>query len=209
VTDAARPDVPDDDLGRRRERTYGYLKLWGIETDLTVLPIVRIPTIERTSAEVCGRASATALVALKGQGLEQLETFAFADSYEVWDALTLLENDFVLDREPPAETLLQYAWCFEQCFAFEWALGLIPHLRFPDAPVDTGRVMSQLMERVLTVTPDQRPVVRTPKELADAADIAFSLQAIAAASPPDAMPMGLLRSIAEERATAFRWLLSY
>ena len=31
-----------DDLGKRRDRTYAYLKLWGIDTDLTVLPIVRV-----------------------------------------------------------------------------------------------------------------------------------------------------------------------
>ncbi len=196
-----------DDLGKRRDRTYAYLKLWGIDTDLTVLPIARAPLRAPSTNAVCGRASALALVALKGQGLSLAEVFAFADAYDVWGDLTIDEHDFVLDNDPPAERHLHFAWKFEQSFVFEWALGLVPHLRFPDASVDTGRVLEQLMTRVLTVGPADRPPVRSSKELADAADVAFALQAIAAASG-STPPLGLVRSVVEERATAFEWLLT-
>ncbi len=219
-----------DDLGRRRDRTYAYLKLWGIETDLTLLPIVRSPgnrntigadfttdvassvgTDLRTAAEVCGRAGATALVALKAQGLSQLETFAFADAYQLWDSLTVEENDFVLDADPPPSDLVRNAWQFEQTFVFEWALGLVAHLRFPDAEVNNGRVTELLMTRILAVAPGDQPTVRTPKELADAADVAFALQALGAAPIPagGSSPAGMVRSVAEERAAAFRWLLAH
>lgn len=208
--------VADDDLGRRRDRTYAYLRLWGIETDLTVLPIVRAPAVSRTSAELRGRAASSALVALKGQGLSQLETFAFADAYAVWDELTVDENDFVLDDVPTREQLVHYAWQFEQTFVFEWALGLVKHLRFPDAAVDTGRVTGLLMEQVLAATDEEPLIVRSAKEIADAADVAFALQAIATAyvhemaEPGSPVSVaGIVRSVVEERAAAFRWLLSY
>ena len=210
------PDGAPDDLSKRRDRTYTYLKLWGIDTDLTMLPIVRAaatPSAARqawSSAEVCGRAAATSLVALKGQGLSQLEVFAFADAYELWEALTVEEHDFVLDDEPSPEALVNAAWKYEQTFVYEWALGLVPHLRLPDAPVNNGRVTELLMTRVLTVSAEERPSLRSPKELADAADVAFALQAIAAADlAPDAKtPADMMRSVVEERAAAFVWLLT-
>jgi hypothetical protein len=179
--------------------------LWGIDTDLTLLPIVRAPLSVVASTAVCGKAAAAVLVALKGQGLSQVEVFAFADAYEVWPSLTADEDDFILDDAPSAARLVQHAWRYERAFVYEWALGLIPHLRFPDAEVDTGRVTEHLMQRVLTTSVDDRPTVRTAKELADSADVAFALQAIAAAADPP--PLGMLRSVVEERATAFEWLL--
>lgn len=197
-----------DDLGKRRDRTYTYCKLWGIDTDLTVLPIVRAPLLIPSTAAVCGRATASSLVALKGQGLSLPEVFAFADAYEVWGDLTVDEHDFVLDDAPSPEQLVQFAWRFDQAFVFEWALGLVAHLRFPDASADSGRVMEQLVTQVLTVEPAQRPVVRTAKELADAADVAFALQAIAIATAPEPAPLGIVRSVTIERAAAFEWLLS-
>ena len=196
-----------DDLGKRRDRTYTYLRLWGIDTDLTVLPIVRAPAIIPSSAAVCGRATASSLVALKGQGLSLPEVFAFADAYEVWGELTLDEHDFILDDAPPPEQLVQFAWHFDQAFVFEWALRLVPHLRFPDASADSGRVMEQLMTQVLTVEAGKHPSVRTAKELADAADVAFALQAIALAAVTEP-PLGIVRSVTIERAAAFEWLLS-
>ncbi len=196
----------DDDLGRRRERTYGYLRLWGIEADLTLLPIVRGPLNVVDADLVCGRAAACVLVALKGQGLSQVEVFAFADAYAVWPSLTADEDDFVLDDSPPSTLLVRFAWRYEQAFVYEWALGLVAHLRFPDAEVNTGRVTENLMQRVLTTSTHDRPTVRTAKELADSADVAFALQAIAASSDPP--PLGMLRSVVEERAAAFEWLLS-
>ncbi len=197
-----------DDLGKRRDRTYAYLKLWGIDTDLTMLPIVRAPLIVPSTTAVCGRATASSLVALKGQGLSLPEVFAFADAYEVWGDLTLDEHDFVLDDAPSPEQLAQFAWRFDRAFVFEWALGLVAHLRFPDASADSGRVMELLMTQVLTVEPERRPAVRTAKELADAADAAFALRAIATANAPEPPLLGMVRSVTIERAVAFEWLLS-
>ena len=205
------PGSPADDLGKRRDRTYAYLKLWRIDTDLTLLPIVRAPSTMRSSAEVCERAAATALTALKGQGLSQLEVFAFADAYELWGVLSVEENDFILDGDPTPTDLVRYAWEYEQTFVLEWALGLIAHLRLPDAPVSNGRVTELLMTRVLSLPSDARPSVRPPKELADSADVALALQAIASVplAPGESPPAGLVRSVVEERAAAFRWLLAY
>ena len=205
------PSNPADDLGKRRDRTYAYLKLWRIDTDLTLLPIVRAPAMMRSSAEVCGRAGATALAALKAQGLSQLEVFAFADAYELWDALAVEENDFILDGDPAPTELVRYAWKYEQTFVLEWVLGLVAHLRLPDATVSNGRVTELLMTRILSLPSDLRPSVRPPKELADSADVAFALQAIASVplSPGEPPPAALLRSVVEERAAAFRWLLAY
>ena len=198
-----------DEAGRRRKRTLGYLKLWGLDVDLSPLPV---PTLEthatRDVVEVVGRAKALCLLALKGQGLSMRESFAFADAYEVWDHLTVPENDFVLEHEPTQEDLVQYAWRFEGLRVMEWALGLVKHLSFPVDVADPAKATELCIHKILAPEVGTTLEVRTPKELLDAADVTFSLSVITAAirDLPDS-PVALHAGVVHERMTAFRWLV--
>ena len=197
------------EASRRRKRTLGYLKLWGLDVDLTPLPVPTSDThTTRDIGEVVSRAKALCLLALKGQGLSMRESFAFADAYEVWDHLTVDENDFVLEHEPTQEDLVQYAWRFEGLRVMEWALGLVKHLSFPVDIADPAKATELCIQKILAPAVGTTLEIRTPKELLDAADVTWSLSAITAAirDLPDS-PVALHAGVVHERVAAFRWLV--
>jgi hypothetical protein len=210
--DATPPQEQLSESAKRRKRTDGYLKLWNIVADLSPIPVRVASSAHIANAEaIVGRAKALCLVSLKGQGLSQYETFAFADGYEVWDHLTLAEHDFVLDDAPSDVALLQYAWRYEGMLVLLWALGLSKHLGFPTEPYEPGKALEKCMTGVLAPTSGKHAPLerRSDKEILDAADIAAALHAIALASPASAAtPGGLHRGVAFERHEAFMWLTS-
>ena len=195
---------------KRRRRTVGYLGLWRVEAALDAVPVpVADDVVIRSSAEVCAHAVALCLLALKGQGLSQLEAFAFADAYGAWEALDAEETDFILDLEPSGDAVLQYAWRYEGLYALEWALGLGRHLVFPVEPVDPARALEVCIERIATKSGDELPTLRTAKEILDAVDVARCLEAIAASARSQALPPpgGIHPGVVYERDVALRWLI--
>jgi Domain of unknown function (DUF4272) len=211
---------------RRRKRTIGYLKLWGIETDLSTLSIpLEATSILATTAEIIGKAKVFCLLSLKGQGLTLREVFAFADAYEVWNHVSVAENNYILDEAAPESDDVQYAWRYEALNALLWALGHSKHLGFPADASDPAKAVERCMQLILqpssaakVVKPGNKALnpgaksmgqARTPKEILDAADVAFSLNAIALSVPVgQPAPADLHRGVVFERALAFRWLLN-
>ncbi len=200
----------DDEAARRRKRTHGYLKLWGIDVDLTPLPIPLLSThTTHDQSAVIGRAKSLCLVALKGQGLSLRESFAFADAYEVWDHLTIEENDFVLEPDASQEELVQFAWKFEGLRVMEWALGLVKHLGFPVDPANPATATELCVSKILNADPSVQLMLRSPKELLDAADVTASLTAVSVAllaAPVEGV--SLHPGVVHERSEAFKWLVN-
>ena len=194
---------------RRRNRTYTYLRLWAVEADVSAVPVVSLANVAvRSVHDVVGRAKALCLVALKGQGLTQHEVFAFADAYEVWDALTVEENDFVLEPAPEREELIQYAWKYEGLWVLEWALGVVRHLPFPDEPCDHADAARRFIESI--VMAEATLALRPTKDLLDAADIARCLDAVSRSlrrNPVEGAPGRLHHGVVHERGSVFGWLV--
>lgn len=197
---------------RRRKRTIGYLKLWGIETDLSTLSIpLEATTILAATAEIVGKAKVFCLLSLKGQGLTLREVFAFADAYALWGHVSVAENNYILDEAAPESDDVQYAWRYEALNALLWALGHSKHLGFPAEASDPAKAMERCMQLVLnpSTAGESMGEARTPKEILDAADVAFALNALALSVPVgQAAPADLHRGVTYERALAFRWLLN-
>jgi Domain of unknown function (DUF4272) len=197
---------------RRRKRTIGYLKLWGIETDLSTLSIpVEATSILATSAEIVGKAKVFCLLSLKGQGLTLREVFAFADAYSVWEHVSVAENNYILDEAAPESDDVQYAWRYEALNALLWSLGHAKHLGFPAEASDPAKAMERCMVSVLNPSTSGQSAgeARTAKEILDAADVSFALNALALSVPVgQAAPADLHRGVVYERALAFGWLLN-
>ena len=234
-------DFPDDDAKdpvsttqevvlteaeRRRKRTIGYLKLWGIETDLSALSVpLEATSILASTAEIIGKAKVFCLLSLKGQGLTLREVFAFADAYEIWAHVSVAENNYILDEAAPESDDVQYAWRYEALNVLLWALGHSKHLGFPADASDPAKAVERCMQLILqpssqpSTQPSSQPTpqsntqskgqARTPKDVLDAADVAFALHAIALSVPVNQpAPADLHRGVVYERALAFRWLLN-
>jgi hypothetical protein len=195
-----------DILARRRLRSVTYLRMWGVDVDVppSALAVmgeadVLLPAVDA----VRGRALATGLVALRGQGLSMSESFAFADAYEVWDHLSNDEHDFVLTEEPTGQELLQYAWRYERCQIHLWALGLVRHLPFLDTQVDSAVLLETLITKLATADPSTL-TLRTPKELLDGADVAWCAGLVVRSNPGIT---AMHPSVVHERTVAFDELL--
>jgi Domain of unknown function (DUF4272) len=213
---------------RRRKRTIGYLKLWGIDADLSTLSVpLEATSILATTAEIIGKAKVYCLLSLKGQGLTLREVFAFADAYELWPHVSVAENNYILDEAAPESDDVQYAWRYEALNALLWALGHSKHLGFPAQASDPAKAVERCMQVILQPTNDtgktalqpanqnpkdahrSRGKARAPKEILDAADVAFAVNAIALSVPVgQPAPADLHRGVVYERALAFRWLLN-
>jgi Domain of unknown function (DUF4272) len=197
---------------RRRKRTTGYLKLWGVDADLSTLNVpLEETTILATTAEIVGKAKVFCLLSLKGQGLTLREVFAFADAYALWEHVSVAENNYILDEAAPESDDVQYAWRYEALNALLWALGHAKHLGFPADASDPAKAMQRCMELVLnpSTAGESMGEARSAKEILDAADVAFALNAIALSVPVgQPAPASLHRGVVFERALAFRWLLN-
>ena len=181
-----------------------------MEADLSAVPIVQSANVGvRGISDVVGRAKSLCLVALKGQGLTQHEVFAFADAYEVWNSLTLEENDFVLEPAPEHHELVQYAWKYEGLWVLEWAMGAVRHLAFPDEPCDHAEAARRFVASI--VMAESPLALRPMKDLLDAADVARCLDAVSRTlrkNPAVGAPGRLHHGVVHERGSAFSWLVS-
>ena len=186
---------------RRRRRTDAYCRMWlvpliegGAPVVTTAEVIIGAPTAVR------GRALAYVCGALKANGLSQAEVFAMADAFGLWDALTPIEHDFVLNPAPESHEVIQAAWRYEAADVLLWALGQRRHLPFPDVVTDPAKVTASAITTAQTTAS-----LRVEKELLDAADIAWRLRLLCLAA--DAPPAALNAGVVHERAAAFDWLL--
>ncbi len=188
------PAASVSESARRRKRTDAYLSLWGQPVDTSSVPVVLADDANIVGvATIRFRILALTLVALRGQGITQLEAFAFADAYGVWDHLTLAEHDFILEVEPTGEQLIQFAWCFERASILEWSLGLVRHVGFPDMVVDSAKISEVCIRDVATADPSGLSV-RAAKDLLDLADVSRCCSALTS---------GVERGVVIERSRAF------
>lgn len=201
-------DAPDD-VARRRRRTDAYCSLWGlpsVEGDPAALDLVTVVDVTRGARSpelVRQRLLSLALVALKGEGLSQHEVFAIADAWELWDHLSVEENDFVLEPSPDRQALVNHAWRFEGVQVLAWSLGLIRHLAFPDTVVDTGAITALVVRDIAPYELAAALVLRPRTDLLDAADIARRCQLLVDAGSSGSLHPGIVF----ERNVAFDWLL--
>ncbi len=189
----------DDAAARRRRRTEAYFAMWAVNATIPI-DVVAVPCEPidvATVATVRGRVLANCVLALRGQGLSQLESFAFADAYQVWDHLTFEENQFLLTEEPGGDEMLQAAWRYERLWVQLWALNKVRHLGFSDTQVDTAKAIEMCVSEVALLQPSAL-LLREPKELLDAADVAWCASVVARAATTPMQP-----DVVHERAMGF------
>lgn len=177
--------------------------MWGVNATIPVevLAVPAEPTSVASVAIVRGRALANCVVALRGQGLSQIEAFAFADAYRVWDHLTFEENQFLLTEEPGGDEMLQAAWRYERLWVQLWALHRVRHLVFADTQVDSAGAIETCISDVALVDESELRL-RETKELLDAADIAWCATVVSlAASTP------MQSGVVHERSAAFHEII--
>jgi hypothetical protein len=206
VTDPS-PEVVAGKAEIRRRRTSKYLSMWGVSAELDAVPVfVEQDWALASAAAIRGRALACCVLALRGQGLSQIEAFAFADAYQVWPHFTLEEDQFILTEEPTGNELLQFAWLYERLWVHMWTLGVVRHLAFADTPVETAMALELCITSV-ALQPADAMALRDIKDVLDAADIARAEFAISQAADAQGLATTLHPGIVFERSQAFNEFL--
>jgi hypothetical protein len=157
----------------RKALTEAKLASRGISVPLTLPPLVCEDEVAlRTRDEVVERARALLLVALRAESVASgeampvetlLSKMPLAD-----DALSPNEQAFLQQDAPSQQDCAQLIWRYESLYVLEWALGLVPDLPYPAAPVDAASTVATLIEM-------RGPSLRTAAEILDALDLHYRL----------------------------------
>jgi hypothetical protein len=205
--DACLP-YPDKALARKAV-TEAKLAARGIEVPATLPPLVCEDELTlRTRDEVVERARALLLVALRAESVASGEAMPVALLLSKMpladDALSPEEQAFLAQEAPSQQDCAQLTWRYESLYLLEWALGLVPELPFPGAPVDTATTVATLIEM-------RGPRLRSAAEILGALDLHYRLhwQVRQARLKNLGETAGVDADVIMERHRALNWLVRF
>lgn len=201
----------DNEALERKDRSMARLKSEGVPT------IDHLPTIEseadfepRSLEEVAYRAMSLLVVALKGEGLEQLTVDQLVEKYRLTEHFSPAENAFLADVSPSDHDRIQFSWRYEAACTLLWALGYIETLGKPDTVCDVAGAVTMLHERTaeqFVADAKLRPV----SEILDEADLIYRYHwaVVDARINGREAPAGLDPGVTLERHYTLNWLIRY
>jgi hypothetical protein len=163
----------------------------------------------RTPEEVAGRLLALAIVAVKGEGLDQETIDAIVEERGVLPLFSPRERRFIAEDSPSEHDRLQFSWRYEAAWVLFWALGWdeSPVLGLPRAICDVPRLAGAVRD-----TPDLAARgLRSTNDILNEADLIYRCHwAVRQASIDGEMPSGGLEpGVTMERHHALNWLIRY
>lgn len=179
--------------------------------------ISHLPVIEteeeitlRTKEEICNRAICLALIAAKGEGLDNVTFKAKAKEYSVEEHFTSDEKAFAEIKEPEDRVRAKFTWRYESLWVLLWSLGYINTLDRPDKICDVKFAVSTIISKgrdgfILGAK------VRSKSEILDQTDLHFRYHwATTEARLRNLnIPTGLEPGVVYERHYALNWLINY
>jgi len=195
----------------RKARSIAILKKEGVPF-IDHLPVIEseAKAKRRTNEEVALRAIVLCIVAVKGEGLEQVEIDKLVGKYAIANALTPNERRFINNAEPSKQERIQFTWRYECYWVMLWALGFVDDLARPDAICDVRKAVSFLRD---TGREDfiKKAKLRSAREILDAADLIYRYHwAVTEARVKNQEPpAGLDPGVVLERHYALNWLVGY
>ena len=162
----------------------------------------------RTADEVAGRLLALALVAVKGEGLEQDLVEAIVAERDARRLFTPREVAFIDDPDPSQHDRIQFSWRYEAAWTLLWALNLIePMLGPPNAACDPARLVA-----IVRDTDDLAAHgLQSANNILNEADLIYRYHwAVRQNSIDGTAAIGDLHSgVVMERHHALNWLIGY
>ena len=170
----------------------------------------------RPTEEVAQRALALFVVALRAESLGVGKEIPIAEFKRnrplAFGALTRKETSFLNAAAPDQQQIANFAWRYEALFLLQWALGLMPDLRYPSSICDVravARTMLDVSEDDVLAGAQLRPTAT----LLDALDLHFRLhwavrQARLDGNAKDAL-QDLDPGVVLERHYALNWLVRF
>jgi len=195
----------------RRERSVTVLRKEGVPY------VEHLPLIEtaaeikpRSTEEVALRAIALAVVAVKGETLDQKLALELVERFDIRSALSPDERAFIDNPTPSERDRVQFAWRYEGLGVMLWALGFEKQLGRPDKIVDVPRAVGFVRDlgRNGFVA---NAKLRSIDQILDQADLIYRYHwaVVDARVNGRQPPAGLDPGIVYERHYALNWLIRY
>ena len=176
------------------------------------LPIIEDEEIAqiRSLEEIAQRAMALNIVAVKGEGLEQERVLEIIEQYNLSNAFSPKEQDFIQNENPSQQDLITFTWRYESYWVLLWALNYIEELSRPDRICDVPRAVQIMVDRTAEEF-IKGAKLRTTEEILDAADLIYRYDwaCVDARINSKPAPSGLEPSVVYERHYALNWLIGY
>jgi hypothetical protein len=96
----------------------------------------------RSLKEVVWRAMALNIVAVKGEGLEQERVLEIIRQYNLEQAFSPKEREFIFNDAPSEPDFINFTWRYESYWVLLWALGYVEELNRPDTVCDVPRAVT-------------------------------------------------------------------
>jgi hypothetical protein len=195
----------------RKRRSEAILQMEGVPF-VAHLPVIGDEETAqiRSLEEVAWRAMALNIVAVKGEGLEQVRVLEIMEQYKLEHALTPKEREFILNDEPSEHDRIQFAWRYECYWVLLWALSYIEELGRPDQICDVPRAVRVMVDRTAEeFIRDGK--LRSASEILDATDLIYRYDwaCVDARLKGKPAPAGLDAGVVMERHHALNWLVGY
>jgi hypothetical protein len=195
----------------RKNRSIEILKSHNVPYIEHLPPIQdETQTTVRTQEEVAYRAICLAVVAVKGEGLEQERIEEIITEYEIENYLTPDEKEFVYNPSPSQTDLIQFTWRYECYWVLLWALGYIEQLDYPDTICDVTKAVEILVSRGRDDF-IKDSVLRSESEILDQADLIYRYNwaVVNARLNNEESPSNLNPDVILERHYVLNWLINY
>jgi len=195
---------------QRKEKYTRKVKELGLPT-LAHLPVVEDEAVirARSGVEIAKRCIATSLCAVKGESndqrlIDQLVTTWSAETY-----FSPKEREFIRNPHPSKQNLVDYAWRYECCHVFLWALGHLEQLQPPGKICDVG-AEAALIKKIGPASFVDDAKMRPLSELLDMADFYYRLHWAAIDLRLKGKKSDTANEeIIQERHRALNWLIRY
>ncbi|HKS59054.1 MAG TPA: DUF4272 domain-containing protein [Steroidobacteraceae bacterium] len=208
---AGKENGVSDEAESRRTRSIEVLKREGVPY-MKDLPMIETAAQikARNTEEVALRAIALAVVAVKGETLDQKLALDLVNRFGIRSALSPAERAFIDNPKPSEHDRVQFAWRYEGLGVMLWALGFETELGRPDKIVDVPRAVGFIRDlgRDGFIAKAQ---LRSLDQILDQADLIYRYHwaVVDARVNGKEPPAGLDPGVVYERHYALNWLIRY
>jgi hypothetical protein len=196
----------------RKKRNIAFLKSQNVPTIEHLPCIIADEEVQiRSKEEVVKRTIATAIAAVKGEGIEQATIEMVIKQFDARSFFSPEELVFINNLEAYGEGNAKFSWRYEGLWVFLWSLGFIEDLYFPtdicDVPKAVGFIRdSDTFENMLSMSK-----MRSNTEILEQADLIYRMDwaCVNARLKNEVAPAGLDAGVVFERHYALNWLIRY
>lgn len=208
-----RYDSPNPSQLQMERKSRSHKKIKSLELPiLESLPVIEDSKdiIPREALEVSERALAVAIVAVKGEGLEQETIEEIINDWDIKNLFTVEENEFLYNYAPSKQDRINYAWKYECLDVLLWALGYKTEIPDPNKICNVGEDIEIIKKNNTPLKLSENSKLRSIEEILDMNDFYYRLHWSAIELRVTNKECIVIdEGIIRERHYALNWLIRY